>query len=96
MYADATAAIGMSRRLGIGEIRNLDTSLLWLQHKVRSKEVPISKVAGAENCADALTKHLNGPMLRAHLERMALVFKTRRAAPAPKLQNAWHRFRFPA
>ena len=88
MYADATAAIGMCRRLGIGKIRHLDTSLLWLQHKVRSKDVLLSKIAGAENCADALTEHLNGPLLRAHLQRMAIVFETGRADSAPKLQTA--------
>ena len=28
---DATAAMGMSRRLGVGKVRHLDTSLLWIQ-----------------------------------------------------------------
>ena len=28
---DATAAMGMARRLGIGKVRHLDTGLLWIQ-----------------------------------------------------------------
>ena len=43
MYTDATAAMGMSRRLGIGKIRHSDVSLLWIQSKVRSKEIDLQK-----------------------------------------------------
>ena len=85
MRTDATAAIGMSRRLGVGKIRHLDTSLLWLQQKVRSGEVPIEKVPGVENPADALTKHLLGPALRSHLQRMNVVPEEGRAETAPTL-----------
>ena len=85
LYADATAAIGMSRRLGVGKVRHLDTSLLWLQHKVRAGETPITKVAGQEHCADALTKQLAGPMLRGHIHRMGLAFESGRPDSAPQL-----------
>ena len=61
MRTDATAAIGMSRRLGVGKIRNLDASLLWLQQKVRSNEVPLENVLGSVNPVDALAKNLMGP-----------------------------------
>lgn len=42
LYADATSAIGTSRRLGVGKVRDLDTSFLWLQHKVRAGDPPPS------------------------------------------------------
>ena len=48
VMADATAAIWMYRRLGIGRIRHLDTSLLWLQPKVRSGDLPLREIARAE------------------------------------------------
>ena len=85
ILTDATAAMGMSRRLGIGKIRHLDTSLLWIQAKVRSGDVLLDKIAGSENPADALTKYLAGPQLRAHLARMGLVVESGRAASAPKV-----------
>ena len=81
--ADATAAMGMTRRLGVGKVRHLDNSLLWIQAKVRGGDVLMEKVAGAENPADALTKHLSGPQLRQHLQRMSLVLEDGRAASAP-------------
>ena len=87
VFADATAAMKMCHRLEIGKIRHLDASLLWLQHKCRAGDVPISTAAGADNCADALTKHLNAPVLRSHLKRMALDFETGRAESAPQLQT---------
>ena len=85
LRTDATAAMGMSRRLGIGEIRHLDTSLLWIQEKVRSGACPIDKVPGAENSADILTKHVDGPLLRFHLAKIGLVAETGRAESAPAL-----------
>ena len=85
---DATAAIGMSRRLGIGKVRHLDTSLLWIQQKVRSGECPLEKVLGAENPADIMTKHVLGPTLREHLPRLGLRIESGRAVSAPALVSS--------
>ena len=41
---DATAAMGIARRLGIGKIRHLDVSLLWIQQKVREKDLMMTNV----------------------------------------------------
>ena len=59
LRTDATAAIGMSRCLGAGRVRHLDTSLVWIQNTSRSEAIRLSKVAGAENCADILTRYVN-------------------------------------
>ena len=83
VYTDATAAMGMSRRLGVGKVRHLDTSLLWIQAKVRGGDVLMEKVLGADNPSDALTKHLAGPQLQQHLRRMGLVHEEGRADSAP-------------
>ena len=85
---DATAAMGMARRLGICKIRHLDTSLLWVQQAVRSGEVVMEKVPGVENTGDALTKYLPGPELRKHVERMCIFFEEGRAKSAPRLSTA--------
>ena len=85
MLTDATAAMGMARRLGVGKIRHLDTALLWIQDKVRSGEVGLKKVLGVENPADSLTKFLSGPDLHKHILRMGLVMEEGRAETAPKL-----------
>ena len=38
--SDATAAIGMARRLGLGRVRHLATSDLWIQQRLRCYETP--------------------------------------------------------
>ena len=37
LYADASAAIGVAGREGLGRIRHLDTQLLWLQQALRQR-----------------------------------------------------------
>ena len=90
LRTDATAAMGMSRRLGVGKIRHLDTSLLWVQDKIRSGDVALEKAAGELNPGDALTKYLDWPTLRGHVERMGLVFEEGRADSAPQLTTSLH------
>ena len=41
ILSDATAAIGMVRRLGLGKVRHLATADLWIQQRVRKGEISI-------------------------------------------------------
>ena len=82
---DATAALGIARRLGIGKIRHLDTSLLWIQQKLKAGDLTVAKVLGTENPADCLTKHVDRATLAKHLGTMGLEYQTGRAELAPKL-----------
>ena len=54
---DASAAIGIVLRRGLGKVRHIDVSQLWLQHKVASGEIQVKKVGTGENKSDALTKY---------------------------------------
>ena len=54
--SDATAALGMARRLGLGRVRHLATADLWIQQRVRSGEISLMKFPGTENSADLMTK----------------------------------------
>ena len=85
LQTDATAALGISRRLGVGKIRHLDTSLLWIQQKLRDKDVTAEKILGADNPADILTKHVDSATLQKHLARMGLEYEQGRAYYAPEL-----------
>ena len=58
LWTDSSAAIGISKRSGLGKIRHLATHTLWLQEKVRTKAVEVRKVKGEDNPADLFTKHL--------------------------------------
>jgi hypothetical protein len=52
LYADASAAIGVANREGLGRIRHLDTQSLWLQRALRKRRLGLGKVLGTENQSD--------------------------------------------
>ena len=83
IQADATAAIGMARRGGIGKVRHLDVSLLWIQSAVRRKAFVLQQVLGTENIADALTKYLDRPDLDKHIRGMYLIQKLAEQSAPP-------------
>ena len=86
VLTDAAAAIGIVRRRGLGKVWRLDVTDLWLQERVRMKDLEIDKVDGTVSMADAPTKVLTRPMLVKHLIAMNVVpEKKGRAASAPKL-----------
>ena len=63
MRSDATAAIGISQRLGLGKVRHLSVADLWIQQRVRLGELRIDKLCGEENTSDMLTKPLDRPRI---------------------------------
>ena len=66
--SDASAAIGIASRRGLGKIRHLEVSQLWLQQRVAGEELKIDKVKGTDNIADALTKHVGVEDMKMHME----------------------------
>ena len=63
--SDATAAIGMVHRLGVGKVRHLAVGDLWVQHPTRSGKIRVSKMSGLDNPSDAQTRYLAPePLLR--------------------------------
>ena len=67
LKTDASAAKGIAQRLGLGKVRHLEVSQLWLQQKVANGEIRVIKVPGGENRADALTKHVSREVLEEHI-----------------------------
>ena len=59
MYVDASAAIGIAQRKGLGKIRHLHTQSLWAQDAVRETRVFIDEVPGTDSLADMYTAHLD-------------------------------------
>ena len=88
VHTDATAAIGIARRRGMGKIRHLDTTDLWVQEVVRSGRVELCKVLGAENPADCLTKYVDRPLLHKMISNMGMVQLQGRAACAPSVAKS--------
>ena len=69
--SDATAAIGMVRRLGLGKVRHLAVGDLWVQQRVRRREVAVTKWPGRDNPSDAMTKGLPSEDVMRHLRTVS-------------------------
>ena len=85
LYADASAALGIVHRKGLGKVRHIDTNTLWVQQAACTKRIQYMKVLGTVNPADALTKHLTEILREQHMRRINLSFDSGRAAAAPEL-----------
>ena len=85
IHSDATAAIGISKRRGVGKIRHLSTADLWIQERQREGDLEILKVLGADNPGDALTKYVERILLAKHMGRIRVYPEEGRAASAPQI-----------
>ena len=83
IHSDATAAIGMVQRRGLGKVRHLAVADLWIQQKIGLKEIYIQKVWTKFNPADMLTKGLDRESILGHLVRLGFAWRTGRHPLAP-------------
>ena len=83
LYADASAALGIIHRQGLGKVRHLDTNTLWVQQAARAKLISYMKIVGDANPADILNKHLAEEPRSRHAARCSLEFLKGRPLIAP-------------
>ena len=62
LKTDASAAIGIASRRGLGKIRHIEINQLWLQAKVQDKTILLNKVDGTKNMAGSTTSHAPPPV----------------------------------
>ena len=67
VLGDASAALGIIQRHGLGRLRHIDCAYLWIQQQSASKAIRFGKVRGEDNPADCQTKHLNLDLLLKHV-----------------------------
>ena len=68
--SDATAAIGIVKRKGLGRVRHLAVADLWVQRKQADGTIAYLRVPGTENSSDLMTKGLGAADMEKHLRRM--------------------------
>ena len=85
---DASAAIGMVNRTGVGKLRHVRVQYLWLQGKVRGRELEVAKVKGDDNPADLLTKNVGAELIERHCKAIGVERLSTRAETAPQLNVA--------
>ena len=82
---DSSAALAICQRRGCGRIRHLEAGCLWIQAALASKRVnQLTKVPGAKNTADILTKSVSRRDLDKHLLAMRLEIRNDRAQEVPQ------------
>ena len=73
MLSDATAAIGMAKRLGLGRVRHLAVADLWIQQRCKAGGVTFKKLPGSQNTSDILTKPVENETLMRHMKAMGFI-----------------------
>ena len=56
IWGDASAALGIINRRGLGKTRHIDTGMLWIQQTAAERKLGFHKVLGKDNPADLFTK----------------------------------------
>ena len=87
IMTDATAAIGIARRRGLGKVRHLATADLWIQDRIRKKDFELKKIPGSDNPADILTKNVDRCTLQKHIQNLGLRNESGRATSAPSIDS---------
>ena len=74
VLGDASAALAIVARRGLGKLRHLDTKNLWIQEKATEGDLHFKKVAGVDNGADLFTKTLSWNEIQSHVHKLNTQF----------------------
>ena len=87
--SDATAAIGMVKRLGLGRVRHLSVADLWVQQRLRMGGLSLSKWPGSQNPADMMTKAIGRADTGRYLDSLAFRSLPGRPEVTPVRAGRW-------
>ena len=88
VHSNATSTIGIARRKGLGKIRHLHVTDLWIQNRIRSKQIKLLKALGIANVADVFTQCVDRATLEKALAKMCAFKVEGRPACAPAAVGA--------
>ena len=86
LWADASTALALVEREGVGKVRHIDVGVLWLQQKWLNKLLKFAKIPGAENAADLMTKGLCLSKIEGFMKDLKCEFRSGRAGKTVKLE----------
>lgn len=58
LLRNATTGKAIAMRRGVGKIRHIETTQMWVQEKVQTLDFEVANICNKYNSADLLTKHL--------------------------------------
>ena len=85
IHLDASAALGILERRGVGRVRHLDVGMLWLQEQRLREVIEFAKVLGTDNPADLMTKQLSRELVEKHMAGFDQDLRDGRATATVKL-----------
>ncbi len=85
LKVDASAALSIVERKGLGKLKHVCVQWLWVQQVSKRKEIAYEKIKGQVNPTDAMTKHLTRQVMEDHLRRMFCEFREGRSSEAPQM-----------
>ena len=85
VWGDASAALGLINRRGLGKTRHIQTGLLWIQQAAVDQRLRYGKVLGKENPADLYTKFLDIATISTHIRKLEYGYIDGRSIEAPQL-----------
>ena len=72
IHSDATAAIGIASRQGLGRIRHIAVTDLWIQQRMKAGDLKAFKVDGLKNVSDLMTKPRDLPRMDLLMESIGV------------------------
>ena len=84
---DASAAIGVMQRKGVGKVRHLDVGTLWLQEKQLKQVLEVRKIHGLANAGDLMTKNVPHEVIKRHVAAISCEWREGRAFSAAQLHT---------
>jgi hypothetical protein len=85
--SDASAAIGMVKREGLGKVRHLAVADLWIQQRRAAGEILYEKTDGLTNPADMMTKSVGGDKISKFLDSLGFQKRGGRHRLTPALAD---------
>ena len=93
MRVDASAALGVIWRKGIGKLRQFQTGALWIQEQQLRNVVAFQKISGLVNPADLFTKHLSRECIDKYVDMLGAVKTEGRSEKAAQLHQLQRKVR---
>ena len=84
---DASAALGICRRHGLGKVRHLAVGQLWAQERLKAGDFRLFKHPGDLNPGDLLTKHVQRELVLRHIRLAGADFRTGRPSTASTIEE---------
>ena len=82
---DSSAAKGIANRRGLGKLRHIELSELWVQDLIAKGRITVYKINASENSSESLTKHSVGERIGQTLKFCNQVIASGRHSIMPKL-----------